>query len=193
MASLSKALDLPADIAARRLLGCQLVRRIGAVYISCKIVETEAYDQTDPASHSYHGKTARNEVMLGSAGFAYVYFTYGMHHCLNIVVGPINHASAVLIRSIEPLSGLDIIKANRQNITNEVMMTNGPAKICQALSIGRELNKHNLAKNPLKLILTAPLSDKDVVVSTRIGISKAKSKPWRFYIKNNPYVSRLSN
>lgn len=192
MSLLAKELNLPADIAAKRLLGCCLVRDMGDQSIVCKIVETEAYDHLDPASHSYRGITPRNEVMFREAGLAYVYFTYGMHHCLNVVVGPSEHGSAVLIRAAEPLSGLDLIKASRQKIKNNLMLTNGPGKICQALNIGREFNGHDLTQKPFRLVIKTPIKDSEIVVTKRIGITKATDKKRRFYIANNPYVSRYS-
>ncbi|HEY1645868.1 MAG TPA: DNA-3-methyladenine glycosylase [Candidatus Saccharimonadales bacterium] len=193
MNSLTKDLSTPPDVAARRLLGSYLTRFIDGQEIVCSIVETEAYDQDEPASHSYRGVTPRTEVMFGSAGYAYVYFTYGMHYCLNVVTGSENHGSAVLIRALQPIKGLDIIKANRQKITSELMLTNGPGKLCQALAIGREFSGHDLTKSPVILTLRPALESKDIKSSPRIGISQAKNIKWRFYIKDNPYVSRVSS
>lgn len=189
---LSVDLNCSSDIAAKRLLGSYLIRTIKGQKIICRIVETEAYDQSDPASHSYKGITERNSVMFGPAGYAYVYFTYGMHHCLNIVVGPKGHGSAVLIRAVEPLSSLETIKANRNAISDIFMLTNGPGKLCQALVIDRSFNGHNLTDKPLQLILQPKLNRQDIISSKRVGISQAKNKLWRFYIKDNPYVSRYS-
>ncbi len=183
-------LNTDAEIVARRLLGCQLIRSIGNQKIEVKIVETEAYDHLDPASHSFRGVTKRNEIMFGPAGFAYVYFTYGMHHCLNIVVEPPGHGSAVLIRAVEPLKGLKIIKVNRQNVEVRTQLTNGPGKVCQALNIDRELNGHDLSKMPLMLVIKKPIDSSLIASSGRIGISMAKDVKWRFYIKDNAYVSK---
>jgi DNA-3-methyladenine glycosylase len=190
MSDLEKTLSVSPDTAARRLLGSYLVRTLDDQEVIVKIVETEAYDQDDPASHSYRSITARTEVMFGPAGYLYVYFTYGMHHCMNIVVGAKSHGAAVLIRAVEPISGLELIKANRHNITDDLMLTNGPGKVCQALAIGREFNGQDLTKKPVKLILKPALNNKDISLSTRIGISQATELKWRFYIKDNPYVSR---
>jgi DNA-3-methyladenine glycosylase len=188
--SLAKILSQTPNIVARRLLGSYLVRTIDGSEVIAKIVETEAYDQSDPASHSYRGKTPRTDVMFGPPGHLYVYFTYGMHHCMNIVVGEKGHGAAVLIRALEPVSGIDLIKANRQNITDEHQLTNGPGKVCQALAIGREFRGHDLNKKPIKLIIKPPLARSQILSSTRIGISQATRLKWRFYVKDNPYVSR---
>src|SRR5580698_7462721 len=103
----------PAEVVAPRLLGCELTRQIDGSVIKVKIIETEAYDQADAASHSYKGETPRTSVMFGPPGFLYVYFTYGMHYCCNVVVGPAGHGSAVLIRGLEPLFGQDGMSLRR--------------------------------------------------------------------------------
>lgn len=182
-------LDNTAEIVAPQLLGCILERTINNETIRVKIVETEAYTQTDAASHSYKGKTPRTDIMFGPAGFLYVYFTYGMHFCCNIVTDKSGTGSAVLIRAVEPLdhtSYLEDIRKQRSPNT-----TNGPAKLCQALSIDKSLNGHKLQYSPLKLIALPPLKTTMIVTTTRIGISKAKDKLWRFYIKDNTFVSKL--
>ncbi len=189
---LSEVLNTSPDIAAKRLLGAHLTRHIGHDKIVARIVETEAYDQDDPASHSYRGPTPRTQVMYFSAGFAYVYFTYGMHHCLNVVVGPKGHGSGVLIRAVEPLSGLNTMRANRQNVVNDLALANGPGKLCQALSIDKKLNGHNLANKPLVLTLKPALNKQGIETSKRIGITKATDTLWRFYIKNNSFVSKYT-
>jgi DNA-3-methyladenine glycosylase len=154
-----------------------------------RIVETEAYDQTDLASHSYRGKTERTAVMFGPAGFLYVYFTYGMHYCCNIVVGPEGYGAAVLIRAIEPIEGQGIMALNRPG-QEGVTITNGPAKLCQALQIDKALNGHDMQLEPLKLLPRAALPLIEVVQTTRVGISQAKEVPWRFYERGNQYVSK---
>lgn len=174
--------------AAKRLLGCELIRTIDGMQIRVKIVETEAYDQTDAASHSYNGRTARTDVMFGEAGHLYVYFTYGMHYCCNVVVGPEDVGAAVLIRAVEPLSGISSMEKNRQK--HGFALTNGPAKLCQALAINKKLNDHELAKPPLMLAIREPLALDRITTTMRIGISRAKEEPRRFYITHNPYVSR---
>lgn len=175
---------------ASRLLGSELVRELNGEKIACRIVETEAYDQTDAASHSYRGITPRTEVMFGSAGRAYVYFTYGMHYCMNVVTGSKGEGSAVLIRAVEPLEGVEFIRTHRPTISTEYDLTNGPAKLCQALMIGRDFNGHDLRLAPLQLIIKPTISPHQIVQTTRIGITRDTHRPWRFFIKDNPFVSR---
>lgn len=175
--------------AAPRLLGCLLERKINDKKLVVRIVETEAYDQTDVASHSYRGQTERTAVMFGPSGHLYVYFTYGMHYCCNIVVGEKGYGAAVLIRAVEIIKGEELMKAKRQ-VKDKINLTNGPAKLCQALSIDKNLNGHALAKEPLRLIVKPTMSNKSIVVTPRIGISKGKEALWRFYIDKNPYISR---
>ena len=173
--------------AAKRLLGCELERELDGQMVRVRIVETEAYDETDAASHSYKGRTQRTDVMFGSAGHLYVYFTYGMHYCCNIVVGEEGYGAAVLIRAVEPLEG-EAVLAHRRSGKTGFNLTNGPAKTCQALGITKQFNGHDLQKPPLILHMKIALKT-DVVQTTRIGISQAKEMPWRFYIRGNPYVS----
>lgn len=187
---LSKQLNVPVAEAAQMLLGAELTRLIDGQKVNVKIVETEAYDDQDEASHTFKGMTPRTAIMYGPAGFAYVYFTYGMHYCFNIVTGESGRGSAVLVRAVEPLSGQSVIEANRFPKTG-YQLTNGPAKVCQALQINKELNCHDLNKEPFILTLKPRLAISLITTSTRVGISKAIDKPWRFYIAGNPYVSKL--
>jgi DNA-3-methyladenine glycosylase len=135
----------PPEVVAPRLLGCRVVREINGQRLVGRIVETEAYHQSDAASHSYKGMTPRTEVMFGPAGHLYVYFTYG---------------------------------------------TNGPAKLCQALAIDKQLNGHDLGHSPLQLVIQPALSPEQIIQTTRIGISQAKDVPWRFYVADNTFVSK---
>lgn len=173
---------------ARRLLGCILERQLDGRTAKVRIVETEAYDQTDAASHSYKGRTQRTDIMFGPAGFLYVYFTYGMHYCCNIVVGEEGYGAAVLIRGVEPLDGEEVLMRHREHKMG-VELTNGPAKLCQALNIDKTMNGHDLRQEPLKLIIQPEMSNSKVVTTTRIGISQAKESRRRFYIRGNVYVS----
>lgn len=177
---------------AQRLLGSLLVRRIDDQEVIVKIVETEAYHELDAASHTYHGKTARNGVMYGPPGYLYVYFTYGMHYCANIVCGPAGKGSAVLIRAVEPIKGREIIAMNRPENGQGINLSNGPAKLCQALRIDMQLNGHFLLDPPLILELTSPVAREQIIATPRVGISKAKDDLLRFYIRDNIYVSKLT-
>lgn len=179
----------PAAEVAPRLLGCRLIRELNGQILSCRIVETEAYDQQDMASHSYRGETPRTAVMFGPAGHLYVYFTYGMHYCCNVVTGRTGEGSAVLLRAVEPLTGQAAMRDNRGGLEGQAL-TNGPAKLCQALKINRALNGHDLSRPPLQLLLEPPLPSAHIMQTTRVGISRAQAVPWRFYIRDNSYVSR---
>lgn len=186
---LTEVLTQAPDKAAPRLLGALFVMETNMGPLTGRIVETEAYAQTDAASHSYKGRTPRTDVMFGSAGHLYVYFTYGMHYCCNVVTGPVGQGSAVLIRAVEPIEGVNIMTANRRG-RGGLQLTNGPAKLCQAFGIDRAWNGHDLRVPPLQLILDEPLAAEDIIQTTRIGIAHAKEKLWRFYIRDNPYVSQ---
>jgi len=155
-----------------------------------RIVETEAYLHDDPASHSFSGRTERNSPMFGSAGKSYIYFTYGMHHCFNIVSEKEDCGEAVLIRAVEPIEGIEEMKIARG--MNEIMnLTNGPAKFCQAFGIDKSYNCVNLFDKDSEIILMEKEEeDFDVVTTTRVGIMKGIDLPYRFYIKGNRFVSR---
>jgi DNA-3-methyladenine glycosylase len=174
---------------APRLLGCLLVREIAGQKLIGRIVETEAYDQTDAASHSYKGRTPRTDVMFGPSGYLYVYFTYGMHYCMNIVCGEEGHGTAVLIRAIEPLEGEEIMQTNRRG-KEGIELTNGPAKVCQALQIDKTWNGHGMSEPPFQLVEQPTLDIAQITQTTRVGITQATDVPWRFYITGNLYVSR---
>jgi DNA-3-methyladenine glycosylase len=177
--------------AAPLLLGCYLVRETPAGRLKVRIVETEAYHQDDPASHSFRGLTPRTAPMFQAGGRLYVYFTYGMHYCLNIVTGPAGTGEAVLIRAAEPLEGIDIMRANR-GIEDTKNLTNGPGKLAQALGIfDTSLSGKTLNKSSISLEVPAGKARKaDIITGPRIGITKAAEQPWRFYIKANPFVSK---
>ena len=189
--SFTEILSQSAETVAPRLLGSYLTRYVNGKQLVGKIVETEAYDQHDAASHSYRGETKRTKIMFGPAGFLYVYFTYGMHYCCNVVVGQPGHGAAVLIRALEPIEGLELMEQNRQRY-DPANVTNGPAKLCQALLINKELNGHDLTKQPLQLTIKPALGPDQIVQSTRIGIKQERDRPWRFYVKDNQFVSRVN-
>jgi DNA-3-methyladenine glycosylase len=182
-------LDGEASDVAPRLLGCILERELDGKLLRGRIVETEAYNQTDAASHSYKGRTPRTDVMFGPPGRLYVYFTYGMHYCCNVVVGPEGYGAAVLIRAVEPLEGEELMTERRRGRTG-IELTNGPAKVCQAFGIDKLLNGHDLRKAPLRLVAQPSVPSERIVQTTRIGITQARDMPWRFYLAGNPYVSK---
>jgi len=171
------------------ILGKVLVCRRNGTVTSGRIVEVEVYGgENDPASHAFRGSTPRNCVMFGPGGFAYVYFTYGAHYCMNIVTGRSGKANAVLIRALEPIQGISAMKSRRKK--NKLTdLASGPGKLTQALSIHKELNQHDLTKPPLQLIDDgmAPLP---FTRTPRIGISEGKSFLYRFVVRNSPHVSR---
>jgi DNA-3-methyladenine glycosylase len=182
---------LSAIEAAPSLLGWVLERTLeNGQVVSGRIVETESYHQDDPAAHSYRGQTTRNSAMFGHAGHAYVYFTYGMHYCFNVVTGPVGRAEAVLIRAIEPIRGIELMQERRGAALRLAQLTSGPAKLTQALAIGSELNGHGLRQAPLRLLPGSPVPPDDIVRTTRIGINRAVEALERYYIRGNLYVSR---
>jgi DNA-3-methyladenine glycosylase len=187
--ALSEILLGPAAEVAPHLLGCHLVRELDGRRLVGRIVEVEAYDQSDAASHSYRGRTPRTDIMFGPPGHLYVYFTYGMHYCCNVVTGPPGQGAAVLIRALEPLEGDTVMSHNRGGLTGQ-QLTNGPAKLCQALAIDKALNGHDLHLSPLRLELPSALPPEQIIQTKRVGISRATEVPWRFYLKDNPFVSR---
>jgi DNA-3-methyladenine glycosylase len=182
----------PSYIVAPRLLGCLLVRDVEGATLIGRIVETEAYDQHDAASHSYHGETKRTRVMFGPPGHLYVYFTYGMHYCCNIVTGPTGEGAAVLVRAVEPLEGEKRMRINRHGRSG-LLLTNGPAKLCQAFEINASFNGHDLQKSPLQLIMQPALASTEITITTLIGISRSVDRLWRFVITDNAFASRRSN
>ncbi|UQN15520.1 DNA-3-methyladenine glycosylase [Gulosibacter sp. ACHW.36C] len=181
-------LHAPVEVAARRLLGCTVVRELDGRILRARIVEVEAYDEEDPASHTHRGPTPRNAAMFLAAGHAYVYLSYGIHHCLNVVVGEAGHGAGLLIRAVEPLEGEDVMLARRG--TSRRQLTNGPGKVCAALGIDLSLTGHDLSLPPLQLERECEHPLSDIVVTTRIGISKAAEAPRRFYLGGYPDVSR---
>ena len=173
----------PADVVAQQLIGVTvLVDGVGG-----RIVETEAYDHEDPASHAYSGPTERNASMFGPPAHAYVYRSYGIHWCLNFVCQEAGHGAGVLIRALEPVAGLDLMRVRRDAL-DERLLCSGPGKLCQALGVTRELNGQPISQAPFELLPGAP--DLQVVAGPRIGISKAMDVPWRFGLAGSRFVSR---
>ena len=169
---------------AKDLLGKKIIRKIGRQQISGIITETEAYrHKDDPASHAFNRITERNRVMFENVGTAYVYFTYGMHHCFNVVArNPKIAAGAVLIRAIKPEKGITIMQENRGDVSLK-NLANGPAKLAQALAITKEHYGIDLTKNS-KLHIAEGIKPKGITASPRIGITKAADKLWNFKMQN---------
>jgi len=174
---------------ARDLLGRILFYRAPDGLLAGRIVETEAYTgDTDPASHAFRGRTARNAVMFGTAGHAYVYFTYGMHYCLNVTADAPGVAGAVLLRGLEPLKGMEIMR-QRGDRGPDNRLLSGPGKIGRGFGLNLKDNGRDFTRGPLGLSAGTPVPDREVAVSRRIGISRAVDLPYRFSVKGNPSVS----
>lgn len=191
----------PTLTVAKDLLGKYFVRRLQNFTLVGKIVEVEAYlGENDPASHAYSGRTKRNDVMFWKGGHLYVYFTYGMHFCANIVTEEKGKGCAVLLRAVEPIKGIEIIKRNREikwrkgESATKVNVTNGPAKLCEAFNLKREQNGTDLLGNEIYLTYgeTVPfvLGGSKIISTTRIGINNGSEKRWRFYNKDSLFISK---
>lgn len=201
-------LENPSDVAAPLLLGCTLTRTLTLNgekrKLVARIVETEAYDQDDPASHAFGGPSDRNAAMFGPAGHLYVYVSYGMHHCCNVVCGPEGFGSGCLVRAVEPLEGVEVMrelreagragKAQAGRVRKHPLklrdLTNGPGKVCAALGIDKTLYGHDLTAEPLVLDFAPLLPGETIGRSPRVGISKNADAPKRFFIEGNEFVSR---
>jgi DNA-3-methyladenine glycosylase len=191
----------PTLTVAKDLLGKFLIRKLSRKYLIGKIVEVEAYLDNDPASHSFRGKTKRNEVMFSEGGHLYIYFTYGMHFCCNVVTEEEGKGCAVLIRAIEPMENIEVMEHLRKIDTskNQFNLTNGPAKLCQAFALGREENGTDLCGKDIWISTEklaahgSSLSAHRILASTRVGITNGSEHKWRFYIKDNKWVSRKKN
>jgi DNA-3-methyladenine glycosylase len=182
--------DRPVLRVARDLVGCTLLfSGVGG-----RIVETEAYQEDDSASHSHRGRTARNAVMFGPPGHLYVYFTYGMHFCANLVCGREGEGAAVLLRALEPLHGLDEMRL-RRGTDDELALCSGPAKLCQALGIGRSQNGIEAWREPLVVLpreATSPVGGirrSRIVTTPRVGVN-GHPAPWRFVDADSAFLSR---
>jgi len=177
-------------VAARAVLGKVLVHNSPDGVMAGRIVETEAYLHNDPACHASRGMTARNKVMFGEPGHAYVYFTYGFHYCLNFVTQPVGVPEAILIRALQPLEGIDLMKRNRgkEDIHD---LCSGPAKLTQAMAIDISLNGEDLLGDRL-YVLDDGTDVGEIIARPRIGIKQATDKLWRFYpIRYAEWVSKL--
>lgn len=185
----------PPDVVARGLLGKLLVRRYEAKRLAGRIVEVEAYfGIDDPAAHAFVGKTERNAVLFGPPGFAYVYFIYGMHYCLNFSCEPEGQGAGVLLRALEPVEGLDAMARNRGVAPGSDLrlLTSGPGRLCQALGVTR-LTHNGIdvtrARSELR-VEDDGVAAGSIEVSPRVGIRKAAERPLRFALAGNRFVSR---
>ncbi len=179
------------SVVAKNLLGKLIYRHSDKGMLIARIVETEAYlAENDPACHAFYKKTKKNEKMFEEGGISYVYLIYGFYYCLNIVTGHKDRGEAVLIRALEPIDGIEAMKEFR-SVEKEHQLTNGPGKLCKALNINLEDNGLDVITSK-KLFLTEDrnFNDNEIVVTTRIGITKATELPLRFYVKDNKYISK---
>jgi DNA-3-methyladenine glycosylase len=181
----------PAEIVARELLGTVVVSSVGNERTTARIVETEAYlGYDDPASHGYlHRRNARNQALFGPPGTWYVYLSYGMHWCANLVCQRTGLASAVLLRALEPMDGLEVMRGRRGPVLDRELCS-GPGKLCQALGINRELDGSKMADS--NVVVHRPRSGEEsaIAVTPRIGITKAADWPLRFTVAGSPWTSR---
>jgi DNA-3-methyladenine glycosylase len=177
--------DRSVHLVARELIGCQLL------FAGCggAIVETESYERDDPACHAYVGLTTRTEVLFGPPGRAYVYLSYGIHSLLNFVAEPEGDAAAVLIRALEPTTGIERMRG-RRGARSDRDLCNGPGKLTEALGIGLEQNDTDLMREPFALLGPASGQQVEVIAGPRIGITKAVERPWRFSAAGSSFVSR---
>jgi DNA-3-methyladenine glycosylase len=186
-------LNRPAPEVAPGLLGCVLEHESREGLVAVTLTEVEAYNgEEDPASHAYRGRTARNAVMYGPAGFAYVYFTYGMHFCVNVSCMPPGTASAVLIRAGQVIAGKELARLRRPVKGPDRDLARGPARLCQALGIDRALNGADFCDpaSPLRLrTRSRPAEEKAIRTGPRVGVSAGATVPWRFWLDGEPSVS----
>jgi DNA-3-methyladenine glycosylase len=182
--------DRPVDEVAPALLGRVLSRTTPGGEVAVRLTEVEAYaGPLDPASHAFRGRTARNAVMFGPPGHAYVYFTYGMHFCVNLVCGPEGTSAGILLRAGEVTTGLELAQERRPRSAVRDL-ARGPARLCQALAIDRELDGADVCSDgPLRILTGSPPRPSSVRRGPRTGVSSAKDIPWRFWIDGEPSVS----
>ena len=182
--------DRPADVVARELLGALVVSRVGGVRTSARIVETEAYlGYRDPASHGYlHRRNDRNAALFGPPGSWYVYLSYGIHWCANLVCEAEGTASAVLLRALEPVEGLERMRERRGRVDDRELCS-GPGKLCQALGITRDLDGRMMPDAEVVVLPPTVALPFEVATTPRIGITKAADWPLRFVVEGNPHVS----
>lgn len=176
-----------------RAVAPELLNKVLAGPDGCagRIVEVEAYvGALDPAAHAYRGRTRRNATMFGPPGHMYVYFTYGMHWCANAVCGEEGVGVGVLLRALEPLSGLERMRERRPRARRDIDLCNGPGKLCQALGIRGDQDGDDLVAGPFRILDDGTAPPAKPGISTRIGISQAVHEPWRWFVAGNRHVSR---
>lgn len=173
---------------AQKLLGCTLIHRTEDGLTAGRIVETEAYLHNDPACHAFKGKTPRTAPMFEAAGIAYVYLIYGMYDCFNIVSGEEGRGEAVLIRALEPIEGIDLMMERRKT-TQMKNLCSGPGKLVLAMGLSRENNCQLMISETL-FCEKSQVKQSEIIQTTRIGITKAVDLPYRFFLKDNAFVSR---
>jgi DNA-3-methyladenine glycosylase len=177
---------------ARDLIGRLLVRPLPGTTLVGRIVECEAYQEGDPASHSFRGRTPRNEVMFGLPGHLYVYFTYGMHFCMNVVTGGDGEGSAVLLRAAEPVEGVEWMRTRRGGHDDRLLCA-GPGRLTQAFGVDRAHNGADLVAGDVLYVAKGIAVPRERVgVSARIGITVGRERPWRFFEIGSPFISRSS-
>ena len=177
---------------AKKLLGKILVKKEGKRLLTGKIVETEAYmGNLDPGSHAYKKFTERNKIMYDKGGLVYIYFIYGNYFCFNVVCMKKGIANAVLVRAVEPIDGIDFMEANRKKIKNPFDLTNGPAKHCMAFNIDKKFYGKDLTAGK-EIFISKPVKEMkvEIITTKRIGLRNGADLPYRFFIKDNPYVTR---
>ena len=186
---------MPATEAARLLLGAVLTHDVDGERVGVRITEVEAYmGDVDPGSHAFRGRTARNATMFGPAGHLYVYFTYGMHYCANVVCGTEGHATGLLLRAGEVVEGAEVAAVRRGNPRTALDLARGPARLAQALGISRPLDGADVFADPLQLVLPdEPAPEDHVSTGPRVGVSGpggTDEYPWRYWLTGDPTVSK---
>jgi DNA-3-methyladenine glycosylase len=181
----------PTEVVAAELLGAVVVSSVGGELTEGRIVETEAYlGYDDPASHGYlHRRNVRNEALFGPPGSWYVYLSYGMHWCANLVCQEAGQASAVLLRALEPLAGLEVMRRRRGAVPDRDLCS-GPGKLCQALGMTRDLDGRKMAASAIRVLVPGGGEESSIVITPRIGITKAADWPLRFVLAGSPWLSR---
>lgn len=186
----------PVQVVAKNLLGKLFVKRTGKNSLTGMIVETEAYDSIgDKASHSHNGVNSRNKIMFEVGGGLYIYLIYGIHYCANVVTDKKETGAAVLIRAVEPIDGIELMIKNRFNKKyiserERLNLTSGPAKFCSAFGLTLKQNGTNLLSADIFISDYKKIPQNEIIETERIGITKSKDFKWRYYIHNNPFVSK---